>query len=193
MAEKQEIVQPEQFLRTTASIRAAFCLCYCIGRRSRRTPRIALPFSSADSLRTIGATPGETESIPLLIITARRTKRSVSIMAPQDCDSAASPARPSRSAPGTSVSFLRVSRIRTSERVRTLTLWELTRTDASGIWLAVCRANGQNPIAPSQLCQFPITIRSTALTVHCGRSGNPLSANGATFNNSLGQRPRIHR
>jgi Uncharacterized protein containing double-stranded beta helix domain len=44
-------------------------------------------------------------------------------------------------------------------------------TDASGICFAVCLANGQNPIAPSQLCQFPITIRSTALTVHCGRSG----------------------
>ena len=75
----------------------------------------------------------------------------------------------------------------------TLTLWELTRMDASGICFAVCLANAQNPIAPSQLYQFPITIRSTALTVHCGRSGNPLRANGATFNNSLGQRPRIHR
>ena len=43
--------------------------------------------------------------------------------------------------------------------------------DASGICFAVCLANAHNPIAPSQLCQFPITIRSTVLTVHCGRSG----------------------
>src|SRR4029453_3761509 len=71
-------------LRTTAFIREAFCLCYCSGRQSRGTRRIELPFSSADSLRTIGSTPGETAYIPLLIITAQRTKRSVSIMAPQD-------------------------------------------------------------------------------------------------------------
>ena len=66
---------------TTAFIQAAFCLCYCIGRQSQRTRRIALRFSSADSLRTIGETPGETASILLLIITAHRTKRSVSIVA----------------------------------------------------------------------------------------------------------------
>ena len=55
------------------------------------------------------------------------------------------------SAPATSFSFRRVSRIRTSARVRILVLWELTRMDASGICFAVCLANAQNPIAPSPL------------------------------------------
>ena len=172
MAENQEIVQPEQLHFTDDGVYPGSVLqCYCIERQSRRTRRIALPFSSADSRRTIGATPGGTASIPLLIITARRTKRSVCMLAPQDCDSAASTARPSRSAPATSFSFRRVSRITTSARVRILVLWELTRMDASGICFAVCLANAHNPIAPSQLCRSPITIRSTALTVHCGRSG----------------------
>src|SRR5438552_18792618 len=94
--------------------------------------RMALPFSSADSLRTIGATPGGTASIPLLIITARRTKRSVSTMAPQDCDSAASTARPSRSAPATSFSFRRVSHITTLERVRLFAFSEYSRNVVSG-------------------------------------------------------------
>src|SRR4029453_6947294 len=67
-----------------------------------------------------------------------------------------------------SFSFPQVLRITTSGRVRTLALWELTRMDASGICFAVCQANGQNPIALSQLCQFPITIRSTAPTAPGG-------------------------
>src|SRR5206468_7492442 len=117
---------------------------------------------------TTGAIHGETASIPLLIITALRTKCWEYMMVPQHCDSAESRVRRSRSAPGTSFSFRRGSRITPLLRVRILALWELTRTDANGICFAVCRANGQNPITLSRLCQFPITIRSTALTVHCG-------------------------
>jgi len=109
----------------------------------------------------------------LLIITARRTKCSVSLTALHICDSAEKAARLSRSAPATSFSFRRVLRTRTSARAQTLTLWVLTRMDGSGICFTGCLANDQNPIAPSQLCQFLITIRFTALTGHCGRSGNP--------------------
>src|SRR5262245_39131225 len=95
------------------------------------------------------------------------------MMAVQKCAWVVRTVKPLKSRPATAFSFRQVSRITTSARARTLVLWELTPTDGNGICFEVSLANDQNPIAPSQLCQSPITIRSTAPMARCGNSGNP--------------------
>jgi hypothetical protein len=82
MAEKQEIVQPEQLHFEDDGVYPGSVLPVLLYRgRSQSRRRTALLFSIAHSLRMIGETPGETASIPLLIIIARRTKCSVSMKA----------------------------------------------------------------------------------------------------------------
>jgi len=110
MAEKQEMVQPEQlhFKDDGHLSGQRFCLCYCIERQihgGRAGSRFC--FSSAGfAQKRLAQLLAERRPIPLLIITAHRTKAlGVYVGSARLRLGGRGTARPSRSAPATSFSF----------------------------------------------------------------------------------------
>jgi len=66
-----------------------------------------------------------------------------------------------------------------------LLLSELILMDANGTCFAVGQASGRKPIRTSPLYQFRITIRSTALKVHCHAFGKLVDSSDALRIESL--------